>query len=171
MFETFCLSLLLSPKFCSPDPRCRNSVTLHMNQTAWSCFISWVQHRENQTEPASSKAARFHLFFFLCTLAKLLQSCQTLCDPMDSSWPGSSVHGILQARILEWVAIPSSKGSFWPRNRTHISYISCIAGGFFTHWTTWEALKTKETIEVFYTKEKHNSYYMSRSGFCKVQSR
>ena len=44
--------------------------------------------------------------------AKLLQSCPTLCSPMDCSPPGSSVHGILQARILEWVAVPSSKGLF-----------------------------------------------------------
>ena len=50
----------------------------------------------------------------LCVLrcAQLLQSCLTLCDPMDCSPPGSSVHGILQARILEWVAMPSSKGIF-----------------------------------------------------------
>ena len=45
------------------------------------------------------------------THAKSLQSCLTLCDPMDCSLPGSSVYGILQARILEWVAIPSSRGS------------------------------------------------------------
>ena len=46
-----------------------------------------------------------------------------LCDPMDCSPPGSSGHGILQARILEWVAMPSSRGSSWPRERTHISCI------------------------------------------------
>ena len=51
------------------------------------------------------------------------QSCPTLCDPMDCSPPGSSVHGILQARILEWVAIPFSKGSSWPRDRTRVSCI------------------------------------------------
>ena len=49
---------------------------------------------------------------------------------MDGSPPGSSVRGTLQARILEWVAIPSSKGSSGPRNRTCISLVSCIAGGF-----------------------------------------
>ena len=49
------------------------------------------------------------------------QSCPTLCDPMDCSPPNSSVHGILQARILEWVAMPSSRGSSRPRDRTHIS--------------------------------------------------
>ena len=53
----------------------------------------------------------------------------TLCDPMDCSLPGSSVHGILQARTLEWVAIPFSRGCSWPRDQTQIS---CFAGRFFT---------------------------------------
>ena len=57
------------------------------------------------------------------------QSCPTLCDPMDCSPPGSSVHEIFQARILEWVAISFSRGSFPPRDRTHISQ---IADRFFT---------------------------------------
>ena len=57
------------------------------------------------------------------------QSCQTLCDPMDHSPPGSSVRGIFQARILEWVAIPFSRGSFQPRDQICVSY---IAGQFFT---------------------------------------
>ena len=63
---------------------------------------------------------------------KLLQSCPTLCDPIDCSLPGSSVHGILQARILQWVAMPSSRGFSRPRDRTHVSCGSYIAGGFFT---------------------------------------
>ena len=49
------------------------------------------------------------------------QACLTLCNPTDCSTPGSSVHGILQARILEWVAMPSSRGSSQPRDRTHVS--------------------------------------------------
>ena len=57
------------------------------------------------------------------------QSCLTLCDPMDCSPQGSFVHGISQARILEWVVIFSSNGSSWPRDRTCISY---TAGEFFT---------------------------------------
>ena len=64
--------------------------------------------------------------------AKLLQSCLTLWGPMDCCLPGSSVHGILQARILKWVAMSSSRGSFPPRGRNCISCSSCIAGGFFT---------------------------------------
>ena len=59
------------------------------------------------------------------------QSCPTLRNPMDHSPPGSSVHRILQARILEWVAIPFSKGSSRPRDRI---WVSCIAGRFFTIW-------------------------------------
>ena len=60
---------------------------------------------------------------------KVAQSCPTLCDPMNWGLPGSSVHGILQARILEWVAIPFSRVYSRPRNRTRVS---CIAGRFFT---------------------------------------
>ena len=71
-----------------------------------------------------------------CMHAKSLQLCPPLCDPMDCSLPGSSVHGILQARILEWVAVPSSMGSSQPRDRTHVSCVSSLAGGFFTTGTT-----------------------------------
>ena len=80
---------------------------------------------------------RTNLTNVLC--AKLLQSCPTLCDPMDCSPPGSSVHGILQAKILEWVAIPFSRVSSWCRDQTYISYISALAGEFFTTSATWEA--------------------------------
>ena len=62
--------------------------------------------------------------------------CLTLCDLMDYSLPGSSVHGILQARILEWVAISFSRGSSQPRDQT---WVSCIAGRFFTNWAMREA--------------------------------
>ena len=59
----------------------------------------------------------------------VVQLCLTLCNPMDYSPPGSSIHGILQARILEWVAIPFSRGSFQHRDQTSVS---CIAGRFLT---------------------------------------
>ena len=67
-----------------------------------------------------------------CVCAKLLQPCPTLFDPMDYSLPGSFVYGILLARILGWVAMPFSRRSSWPRDRTHVSCSSCTAGGFFT---------------------------------------
>ena len=71
--------------------------------------------------------------------AELLQSCPTLCDPMDCSPPGSSVHGILQARILEWVAMPFSRRSSRPRDQTRVSCVSCTASRLFTTSFTWEA--------------------------------
>ena len=71
--------------------------------------------------------------------AQSLQSCPARCDLMNCSLPGPSVHGLLQARILEWVAMPSSRDSSWPRYWNCVSCIFCIAGGFFYHWATWEA--------------------------------
>ena len=70
-----------------------------------------------------------------------LRSCPTLCNPVDCSPPGSSVHGMLQAGILEWVAMPSSRGSSWPRDLFPASLMSpALAGRFFTTSATWEAL-------------------------------
>ena len=63
---------------------------------------------------------------YACVCAKSLQSCPTLCDTIDCSPPGSSVPGILQARILEWATIPFSRGSSRPRDGTHVSYVSYI---------------------------------------------
>ena len=73
----------------------------------------------------------FHVVHLNLGKMKVLvpQSCLTICDPMDCSPPGSSLCGILQVRILEWVAIPFSRGSSQPRDQTSVS---CIAGGFFT---------------------------------------
>ena len=62
----------------------------------------------------------------LFIIIKLLQSCPTLCDPTDCSPPGSSVHEILQARILEWVAISSSRGSSQHRDQICVSNVTCI---------------------------------------------
>ena len=61
--------------------------------------------------------------------AESLQSCLTLCDPIDGSLPGSPVPGILQARVLEWIAMPFSRGSSQPRDQTQISLIANV---FFT---------------------------------------
>ena len=65
--------------------------------------------------------------------AKATRSCPTLCSLMDCSLPGSSVHSVFQARILEWVTIPFSRGSSQPRDQTCFSCTSCIAGRFFTN--------------------------------------
>ena len=70
-------------------------------------------------------------------LLLVTQCCLTLCDPMDCSLPVSSVYGILQARILEWIASSSPGESSWPRDQARVSY---IADSYFTTWTTREAL-------------------------------
>ena len=73
-----------------------------------------------------------YLFLHACSVTK---SCLTLCDPIDCSMPGSSVHGIFQARILEWVAISSSRGSSRPKDWT---WVSCNGRWTPYHWIIWE---------------------------------
>ena len=93
--------------------------------------------------PARSALHAMHDSFLFPTAALgvcfITQACLTLCDSLDSKLPGCSIHGISQARTLEWVAISSSRASSWPRDWTHISTVSCVAGGFFTHWAIGEA--------------------------------
>ena len=83
--------------------------------------------------------------FLLTILCVLLvpQLCPTLSNPMDCSLPGSSVHGILQARILEWVSIPFSRGSFWSQDQIQVSH---IASRFFTVWATREIPPTVKVL-------------------------
>ena len=69
-------------------------------------------------------------------VCKVIQSCLTLCNTMDCSPPGSSVHGISQARILEWVAVSFSWRSSQPRDRTRIFYVSCIGRRVLNHCAT-----------------------------------
>ena len=75
--------------------------------------------------------------------SEVVQSCPTLCDPMDWSPPGSSVQGLLQARILEWVAIPFSRGSSWPR-------VSHTAGRSFTIWATSEGYSINSNTQALH---------------------
>ena len=83
--------------------------------------------------------------FYLLKKVKVLvtESCTTLCNPMDCSLPGSSVHGILQSRILEWVAMLFSRGSSRSRDQIQISH---IAGRFFTVWATWLSIYLEGVI-------------------------
>ena len=99
--------------------------------------MPWVRFTYNAT--CCHHPRRQSLIFIV--VLKVTQLCLTLCNLMDYSLPEASVHGILRARILEWVAIPFSGGSSWPRDWTQVS---CIAGRFFfffffTAWATREA--------------------------------
>ena len=107
------------------------SLGLQGNQTSQS----WIFITRTDTESESEVA----------------QSCPTLCDPVDCSLPGSSVHGIFQARILEWVAISFSRGSSWPRDRTRVSR---IGGRHLNLWATREALMK---LKLKYSGQRANS--------------
>ena len=114
--------------------------------------LGWLMNRiwgypEHEFAPLSV-ASTFQLLQYHCHKARqksalccavlclVTQSCLTLCNPMDSSPPGSSVHGILQGRILEWVAISFYRGSSKPRDWT---CVSCLASRFFIIWATRDA--------------------------------
>ena len=103
------------------------------------------------------------------------QSCLALCDPMDCNPPGSSVHGILQARILEWVAMPSSRGSSQPKDRIHISSVTCIGRQVLHQGATWEVLpcpvlsgKPSDTFTEDSTKKLKTTWVTGFVLFCFV---
>ena len=73
------------------------------------------------------------LYYDALHACSVAQSCPNLCNPVDCSPRGSSVHGIFQARIVEWVAISSSRGSSWPRDQTHGTCVSCIGRCLLYH--------------------------------------
>ena len=90
----------------------------------------------------------FHIYAFKSGESEAAQSCPTLGNPMDSNLLGSSVHGILQARIREWVAISFSRGFSQPRDRTSVSH---IAGRRFTVWTTRQVLFAFKILPQIYS--------------------
>ena len=69
-------------------------------------------------------------------VSSVAQSCPTLCNLMNCSLPGSSIYGIFLAKIWEWVAISSSRGSSWPRDQTPVSCVTCTGRQVLYHWTT-----------------------------------
>ena len=110
------------------------------HQDFWSSRDMESMHSEGQgLRSKDSKAEEGQLLEqgpSCCSVRLLVQSCPTLCDPADGSTPGSSVHGLSQAGLLDWVAIPFSRGLSLPRDWT---WVSGIAGELFTAWATREA--------------------------------
>ena len=110
-----------------------SAVTLHRQRPRLSLNGSLGRSESNTLEqrdrlnPGIWHSLFVDLFFrlggFKESESEVAQSCPTLCDPMDCSLPGSSLHGILQARVLEWVAISFSRGSSRPRDRTSVSHV------------------------------------------------
>ena len=114
------------------------SRSLEKCQSLSFCCSSATVSRRMVFETARSFVINFDTEI-LCLRAQSLQSCPTLRGTVDHSLPNSSVHGILQARILEWVAMSSSRESSPLRDQTHISDVSCISRWVLYHFTTWEA--------------------------------
>ena len=115
------------------------------NLEKWCWWIFAVQEWSHRCRKCTSGHSRegeggtnwkiridIYIYCCCCCCCSVFHLLPTLCDLMDYSLPGFSVHGILQARILWWVAISLSRGSFQPRDWTWVSCISCIAGSFFT---------------------------------------
>ena len=107
---------------------------------------------------------------FISLWAQLLQPCLTLCDPMDYSPPGSSVYGILQARILEWVAMPSPMESSQPRDWTHVSMSPALAVRFFTTSATRDTQVHYSYDNVLYVIKHPLSLYIVAWIVCMILS-
>ena len=101
-------------------------LSLYLNQKCW--LKSWN--------------ILFYIYIYeiiyIYIYTNMLSRVWLFCDPMDCCLPGSSVHGIFQARILKWFAISYSRGSSWPRNWNHVSCVSCIGRQILYHCVTWE---------------------------------
>ena len=100
-------------------------------------FVSYLHPRSLSSTLASPFLLKVCDFvsqsLIVCVHAKSLLSCTILCNTVNCSLPDSSVHGILQARILEWVSMPSSRGSSQPRDQTHISHVACFGWQVLFH--------------------------------------
>ena len=125
-------------KFCST---CYETITRVYLSISLLITASSFGNRRYRTGCAVDRCFHFSSWtassILLCSRASVVSNS---VRAVDCSPPGSSVRGILQIRILVWVAMPSSRGSSRPRDRTHISGVSGNGGGFFTHRAAWEAL-------------------------------
>ena len=107
-------------------------------------------NKQNLQSMGSQKSRIEWLSTYRRVHAKSLQLCSTLCDPVDCSPPGSSIHGVHQARILEWAAMPSSRGSSWPRDGSCVSYLHWLAGSLPVAPNCWQCSLTILLISVEY---------------------
>ena len=147
-------------------------------------FFLWKMNWNNFTEaPGEEFSLSFHVtlkfhLFSNCCCCLVAKSCPTLCNPMDFSPPGSSVHGISQTRILEWVAISFSRGSSWPRDQT---WVSCTGRRILYWWAIRKAqsLITKKKLRSFKLTNKlsdpwvinSQSLFSSSNTFCPMLKR
>ena len=146
MYQTYHSDLIYASNLQDlPDSREYWSFKLYLRcQTMFEIWLPglkevWWKHlsRFKGTWVGQRANAMGNICCFCCRVAK---SCPTLCNPVDCCMPGSSVHGISQARILVWVAISFFRGSSQIRDQTWVSCDSCIGRWILYHWANWEAL-------------------------------
>ena len=131
-----CITVTLPPGISVLICTSHRSLCLSGCLTFPSASKEWKSHYSSGKQQALGRAGEQQHLSWFESESEVPRSCPTLCNPMDCSLPGSSVHGIFQARVLEWVAIPFSRGSSWPRDRT---WVSRTAGRHLTTWATREA--------------------------------
>ena len=131
------------------------------NPKRWCCEIAALHMPANLKNSAVGTRLEKVSFFPIPkkeSESEVAQLCLTLCDPVDCSLSGSSIHGIFQARVLEWIATSFSRGSSQPKNRTRVSH---IAGRCFTVWATREAPNPKERQCQRMLKLPHNCTHLT----------
>ena len=121
----------------------RNLFGLHI----YLIFLSWGTLRQFLSTACCFKVIHWSICLLLRSLraSVCVLSCSdasTLCNPVGCSLPGSSVHGIFQSRMLEWIAISFFRGSSWPRDQTRVSWVSCIGRWILYHRAAWEVLRS-----------------------------
>ena len=153
-----------------PDPS-RSSQCLKslLNLLQCYCFFPfWLFGQEAGGILAPHQGSNLHPYTEVKVKVLVAQSYPTRCDPVDCSLPGSSVCGILQARILEWVAIPFSRGSSWPRDWT---WVSCNAGSFITIWATRAPPALEGDVLITELSGKSQLPYLSEAQFPHLQGK
>ena len=120
----------------------------HSNILAWR--IPWTEEPGGLPSDTTGQLSTLFVHVLNCTCTVSLQLCPTLFDPMNYSYLGSSVLGIFHSTMMEWVAIPFSRASSWPRDWTQVS---CIAGEFFTDPATREALFVQKPCQRYWLKK------------------
>ena len=110
----------------------------------------------------------------ICMGGNFFQSCLTLCDSMDGNPPGSSVHGILKARTLEWIATSFSRGSSWPRDSPWVSYVSCVGRWILYHQhhlgsPKWNIFEYKQYRMMVFKRNSWIFLVFKKVNHCKLQ--
>ena len=124
-------------RHCSRCQECKLLLRLYYRPFTNESVSLYLPPLQTPHPPVSQSASCLSPILPL-NVCSVTQLCPTLCDLMDCSLPGSSVHGILQTRTLEWIAISSSRGSSRPRDQACVSGISCIGRQVFYHCATCE---------------------------------